>query len=397
MIPYELSNRYRSYSPSLKLRRGRPCLIRKVLDVGAIMDTERQEDYEKCSKDFREPSMIFRQGEVCERKLNSTKGKHFDPRDVSSDIKRKHRNIVDAAFPKEWKSLCLMPKHRGYLKIFENSQISSERKTKFWRNIYCCLDLLPCMIRHETGKLVWTRNKSDSKLRTCLFYFENEDEFNALRKETLGESVHSRAFQRKFSSFLLGLIVLAQRGRNSDDPSPQTQVKSSKDAVYMSSCLVYPHRGKKTDFFLCTKSRDDEFNARKFRAATAVEKDKWMFHIQKLLISRQPGQKTGAAIKSTRHTTEKHRSSGTTDCRKSGKSNKSGPSEQAPGRRRTSSRQMRKIRQDMVFPLISNEEEVMFNVSCPGFDRNLKQDVRSVNPRKEQKPKVNGLTKLTMV
>jgi len=169
--------------------------------------------------------------------------------------------------------------------------------TKSWRNIYCCLDLLPCKIRHETGELVWTRNKSDRKLRACLFYFENEKEFISLRKETLGESVHSGAFQRKFSSFSLGLIVLGSKSCNSDEPSTQTPIKPRKDAVFMSSSLVYPDRGTKTDFFVCTKSRDDEFNTRKFRAATAVEKDKWMFHIQKLLTSRQPVLETGAAKK----------------------------------------------------------------------------------------------------
>jgi len=97
----ELSNRYQSYSPSLKLRRGRPCLIRKVLDVGAIMDTGRQEDYEKCLKDFREPLTIFRQGEECENRLKSPKGKHIYPKEVSSDSKRNSRSIIDAASPKK--------------------------------------------------------------------------------------------------------------------------------------------------------------------------------------------------------------------------------------------------------------------------------------------------------
>jgi len=140
----------------------------------------------------------------------------------------------------------------------ESSQIQKNLWTPPGQKLYFCLDLLSCS-RYEKNFFEESEPKN-SNLEPCMFWFNSEEQYNILKKETEGIYLQSREFQEKISQLVSGIIIL----------DIESDIKTSKV-------------GTGADFAITKSYSHGMCNSYKFMAESVVEVEKWVYYIESLL------------------------------------------------------------------------------------------------------------------
>jgi len=93
-----------------------------------------------------------------------------------------------------------------------------------------------------------------------MFWFNSEEQYNILKKETEGIYLQSREFQEKISQLVSGIIIL----------DIESDIKTSKV-------------GTGADFAITKSYSHGMCNSYKFMAESVVEVEKWVYYIESLL------------------------------------------------------------------------------------------------------------------
>lgn len=205
----------------------------------------------------------------------------------------KHKSkIVAKVRVTKQKHRSLNPMLKDYVMITKSSENPRQWAYRYGHKFFACLDALPTTINTNANEPGWAKAKKNGELRPCLFWFENEQQYKALKAKVGKMNVRSTEFQESFAELALGVIVLAQetavginerRALHQLHHITERDIKLAPDTMELKDA----HLEIKKQFAIVTKCQEDEkFESHKFRASGEEQRDWWLSCIRSMLRKR---------------------------------------------------------------------------------------------------------------
>jgi len=118
------------------------------------------------------------------------------------------------------------------------------------------LDFLPRKTRTKLRNPTQKNGAADDELVACIFWFQNEDQYETLLKETSTMCVRSKDFQIRFSELSVGCIILPNENVVNSDEEQAISQTEKQYKKYHTSIDYGELPGMLRDFFVLTKSSE---------------------------------------------------------------------------------------------------------------------------------------------
>ncbi|ETO24830.1 hypothetical protein RFI_12330, partial [Reticulomyxa filosa] len=176
----------------------------------------------------------------------------------------------------------LSPRWAGYLTIIKSTIIPDtilEKHEKF----YFCLDGLPRGTNNKTNEPDDIKNRHGEPLIPSLFFFENEEDFKALVRETVNVSTRHVAFQKTFARFCRGVFQLDTRAVDKDQAKCLEKLKKLLPREKnLFPPLLKRELAKPEQLFYCIGLQDHTV----LKTPNQYVRDKWLEKINYLVEKR---------------------------------------------------------------------------------------------------------------